>query len=462
MISSLKFTELGEDYFSRVTTQELKNSHLIHINKDLQASLEIKLSNEELRAVCSGEEKFEKVEPIASVYAGHQFGYFVPQLGDGRSCLIGEIKGYELSLKGAGTTPFSRGADGRAVLRSSIREYLCSIAMEGLNIATTKCLAIVASDSDVYREHVESGSIVTRVFESNIRFGHFEFFAANGQTENVKKLADFVLEHYYPHLKGKNCYLNLFKKIVQTTASMIAGWQAQGFAHGVMNTDNMSILGLTIDYGPFSFMENYNPSFICNHSDNQGRYSFERQPGVALWNLERLADSLKNLISETDLKDGLAEYQPTLIKEYSALMRRKFGLLKNIEGDSELINDFLELLYINKKDYHRSMRQLTSLEEQSLGANFNSWFKRYYERVEKEDEKANERNKLMNSVNPKYVLRNYLAEVAIRKAEDLNDYEEIDTLFNLLKSPFENHEGFEAYDNEAPDWGQNLELSCSS
>ena len=211
-----------------------------------------------------------------------------------------------------------------------------------------------------------------------------------------------------------------------------------------MNTDNMSILGLTIDYGPFSFMENYNPSFICNHSDNQGRYSFERQPGVALWNLERLADSLKNLISETDLKDGLAEYQPTLIKEYSALMRRKFGLLKNIEGDSELINDFLELLYINKKDYHRSMRQLTSLEEQSLGANFNSWFKRYYERVEKEDEKANERNKLMNSVNPKYVLRNYLAEVAIRKAEDLNDYEEIDTLFNLLKSPFENHEGFEA------------------
>ena len=283
---------------------------------------------------------------------------------------------------------------------------------------------------------------------------------------NSNALPDLELNSWmdllYPQLKGKNCYLNLFKKIVQTTASMIAGWQAQGFAHGVMNTDNMSILGLTIDYGPFSFMENYNPSFICNHSDNQGRYSFERQPGVALWNLERLADSLKNLISETDLKDGLAEYQPTLIKEYSALMRRKFGLLKNIEGDSELINDFLELLYINKKDYHRSMRQLTSLEEQSLGANFNSWFKRYYERVEKEDEKANERNKLMNSVNPKYVLRNYLAEVAIRKAEDLNDYEEIDTLFNLLKSPFENHKGFEAYDNEAPDWAQNLELSCSS
>ena len=462
MTNSLKFKDLGEDYFSVVVTQKLEKSRLIHVNKDLQASLEIKLSNEDLRAVCSGEKKFGQVEPIASVYAGHQFGYFVPQLGDGRSCLIGESNGYELSLKGAGTTPFSRGADGRAVLRSSIREYLCSIAMEGLNIATTKCLAIIASDTDVYREHVESGSIVTRVSESNIRFGHFEFFAAKGQNKNVKKLADFVIEHHYPELKGKNCYLDLFKKVVQTTASMIAGWQAQGFSHGVMNTDNMSILGLTIDYGPFSFMENYNPSFICNHSDNQGRYSFERQPGVALWNLERLANSLKNLINEDDLKDALSEYQSTLVKEYSVLMRRKFGLLKVVEDDSLLINDFLELLYSHKKDYHKSLRLLSSVKSQTLGSNFSAWFERYYERIEQEDEKTEERTKLMNLVNPKYVLRNYLAEVAIRKAEDLNEYDEIETLFNLFKSPFESHKGFESYDNEAPEWAQNLELSCSS
>ena len=462
MTNSLKFTDLGGDYTSRVNTQKLETSRLIHINNDLQSSLKIKLSEEELRAVCSGETKLGKVNPIASVYAGHQFGYFVPQLGDGRSCLIGESNGYELSLKGAGITPFSRGADGRAVLRSSIREYLCSIAMEGLNIATTKCLAIVASDTDVYREHTESASIVTRVSESNIRFGHFEFFAANGQNENVKKLADFVIEHHYPEIKGKNRYLELFKKVIQTTASMIAGWQAQGFAHGVMNTDNMSILGLTIDYGPFSFMENYNPSLICNHSDSQGRYSFERQTGVALWNRERLADSLKNLISEDDLKEALSEYQSSLIKKYSTLMRQKFGLLKTIDEDSKLINDFLELLYINKKDYHRSMRQLSSTESQSLGGNFNTWFKRYYERVEKEDKKPEDRNKLMNLINPKYVLRNYLAEVAIRKAEDLKEYDEIEILFNLLKSPFDNHKGFESYDNEAPDWAQHLELSCSS
>ena len=462
MISSPKFADLGEDYFSRVDTQKLKNSHLIHVNKDLQANLKLNLTEEELLAICSGEKKLGEVDPISSVYAGHQFGYFVPQLGDGRSCLIGELNGYELSLKGAGTTPFSRGADGRAVLRSSIREYLCSIAMEGLNIPTTKCLAIVASDTDVYREHIESGSIVTRVSESHIRFGHFEYFASKGQNENVKKLADFVINHYYPKLKGKKCYLDLFKTVVQTTAVMIARWQAQGFAHGVMNTDNMSILGLTIDYGPFSFMEIYNPAFICNHSDSQGRYSFERQPSVALWNLERLADSMRSLVDEDDLKDALAVYQSSLVKEYSLLMRQKFGLLKVVDEDSTLINDFLQLLYTNKRDYHRSMRQLSDQKEQSMGSEFDTWFERYHKRIKQEIEKPEQRIQLMNSVNPKYVFRNYLAEIAIRKAEDLNQYDEIETLFNLLRSPFESHKGFDLYDSEAPEWAQSLELSCSS
>ena len=242
----------------------------------------------------------------------------MPQLGDGRSCLIGEISNYEVSLKGAGTSPFSRGADGRAVLRSSIREYLCSIAMEALNIPTTKALALVASDTGVYREHLENASIVTRVAESHIRFGHFEFFAARGQTENVKKLADFVITHHLPHVDQEN-YLELFKEVVRSTALMIARWQGQGFAHGVMNTDNMSILGLTIDYGPFSFMETYNPGFICNHSDTQGRYSFEKQPSVALWNLHRLADAVKSLVNEAQLKEAIEEYSLTKDGSYSAI-----------------------------------------------------------------------------------------------------------------------------------------------
>ena len=461
MIGSLKYSDLGDEYFAQVETKKLENSKLIHVNQSLKKELNLDISDENLLSICSGEKKLGDVTPISTVYAGHQFGYFVPQLGDGRSCLVGEISNYEVSLKGAGTSPFSRGADGRAVLRSSIREYLCSIAMEALNIPTTKALALVASDTGVYREHLENASIVTRVAESHIRFGHFEFFAANGQNENVKKLADFVITHHMPKVDDEN-YLDLFKEVVRSTALMIARWQAQGFAHGVMNTDNMSILGLTIDYGPFSFMEAYDPGFICNHSDTQGRYSFEKQPSVALWNLHRLADALKSLVNETQLKDALSEYEPALVKEYSSLMRRKFGLLEVNDEDNALINDFLELLYINKKDYHRSMRQLSSGKEHSLGGNFDSWFVRYKARLEKETSKMSQRVDLMHSVNPKYILRNYLAEVAIRKAEDLNKYDEIETLFQLLKKPFDSHEGYETYDSEPPEWAQNLELSCSS
>jgi len=461
MIGSLKYSDLGDEYFAQVETKKLENSKLIHVNQSLKKELNLDISDENLLSICSGEKKLGDVTPISTVYAGHQFGYFVPQLGDGRSCLVGEISNYEVSLKGAGTSPFSRGADGRAVLRSSIREYLCSIAMEALNIPTTKALALVASDTAVYREHLENASIVTRVAESHIRFGHFEFFAANGQNENVKKLADFVIKHHMPEVDKEN-YLDLFKEVVRSTALMIARWQAQGFAHGVMNTDNMSIIGLTIDYGPFSFMETYNPGFICNHSDTQGRYSFEKQPSVALWNLHRLADALKSLVNETQLKDALSEYEPALVKEYSSLMRRKFGLLEVNDEDNALINDFLELLYINKKDYHRSMRQLSSGKEHSLGGNFDSWFVRYKDRLEKETSKMSQRVALMQSVNPKYILRNYLAEVAIRKAEDLNEYDEIETLFQLLKKPFDSHEGYETYDSEPPEWAQNLELSCSS
>jgi uncharacterized protein YdiU (UPF0061 family) len=461
MIGSLKYSDLGDEYFAQVETKKLENSKLIHVNQSLKKELNLDISDENLLSICSGEKKLGDVTPISTVYAGHQFGYFVPQLGDGRSCLVGEISNYEVSLKGAGTSPFSRGADGRAVLRSSIREYLCSIAMEALNIPTTKALALVASDTGVYREHLENASIVTRVAESHIRFGHFEFFAANGQNANVKKLADFVIKHHMPEVDNEN-YLDLFKEVVRSTALMIARWQSQGFAHGVMNTDNMSILGLTIDYGPFSFMETYNPGFICNHSDTQGRYSFEKQPSVALWNLHRLADALKSLVNEAQSKDALSEYEPALVKEYSSLMRRKFGLLEVNDEDNALINDFLELLYINKKDYHRSMRQLSSGKEHSLGGNFDSWFVRYKARLEKETSKMSQRVALMQSVNPKYILRNYLAEVAIRRAEDHNEYAEIDSLFKLLRAPFAEHEGYESYDSETPEWAQNLELSCSS
>ena len=461
MKNSLKFKDLGVDFFAHIQTQRLENSSLIHVNESLRQDLNFNITDKELLEICSGEKQLAQENPISTVYAGHQFGYFVPQLGDGRSCLIGELEGNEISLKGAGTSPFSRGADGRAVLRSSIREYLCSIAMQGLNIPTTKALAIVNSTSEVYREHVENAAVVTRVAESHIRFGHFEYFSSLGQNENVKKLADFIIQHYMPEVKQGD-YLGLLREVIQSTAIMIARWQAQGFSHGVMNTDNMSILGLTIDYGPFSFMETYDPSFICNHSDTQGRYSFERQPSVALWNLHRLADALKTLLEEEELKEALSMYEKILVKEYSSLMRNKFGFSVQDESDNFLINNFLELLYTHKKDYHQSIRQLSNGDEHSLGEVFDTWFKDYRKRLKKEKVDLNQRHNLMNGVNPKYILRNYLAEVAIRKAEDLNEYVEIDTLFKLLRAPFEEHEGHESYDSETPEWAQNLELSCSS
>ena len=460
MQSSLKFKDLGSDFFAQVNTQKLENSSLIHINESLRQELSIKANDNELLGICSGEKPLDNESPISTVYAGHQFGYFVPQLGDGRSCLIGEIDGLELSLKGAGTSPFSRGADGRAVLRSSIREYLCSIAMQGLKIPTTRALALVNSTSQVYREHVESAAIVTRVAESHIRFGHFEYFASQGQNENVIKLADFVIKHHMVELKQGD-YLGLFKQVIESTSIMIARWQAQGFSHGVMNTDNMSILGLTIDYGPFSFMETYDPAFICNHSDTQGRYSFERQPSVALWNLQRLASALESLIPEEQLKDALSTYEKILVKEYSYLMRSKFGLIRQDKGDNALINNFLELLYTQKKDYHRSMRMLLNQNENLLGDNFKSWLKDYKKRMNKEENLTQSLN-LMKQFNPKYILRNYLAEVAIREAEDLQKYEEIDILFRLLERPFDSHLDYESYDSEPPDWAKNLELSCSS
>ena len=460
MQSSLKFKDLGSDFFAQVNTQKLENTSLIHINDSLKQELSIKANDNELLGICSGEKPLDNESPISTVYAGHQFGYFVPQLGDGRSCLIGEIDGLELSLKGAGTSPFSRGADGRALLRSSIREYLCSIAMQGLKIPTTRALALVNSTSQVYREHVENAAIVTRVAESHIRFGHFEYFASKGQNENVKKLADFVIKHHMVGLEQSD-YLGLFKRVIESTSIMIARWQAQGFSHGVMNTDNMSILGLTIDYGPFSFMEAYDPAFICNHSDTQGRYSFERQPSVALWNLQRLASALESLIQEEQLKDALSTYEKILVKEYSYLMRSKFGLIRQDKGDNALINNFLELLYTQKKDYHRSMRMLLNQNENLLGDNFKSWLKDYKKRINKEENLTQSLN-LMKQFNPKYILRNYLAEVAIREAEDLQKYEEIDILFRLLERPFDSHLDYESYDSEPPDWAKNLELSCSS
>lgn len=465
----LDFLKLGEDFSTPIKTKSLDKAFLIHKNSQLYSELGLSLSDDQLLKITTGENKFEQTTPIASIYAGHQFGYFNPQLGDGRSCLIGQvqssginrqIESQELSLKGAGSTPYSRHADGRAVLRSSIREYLCSAAMQGLNIGTTKALTLVGSSTEVHRELLETAAIVMRVAPTHIRFGHFELFASRGQVAQVKKLADFVIEHHFPALQGSQMYADLLLEIVRRTAIMIASWQAQGFAHGVMNTDNMSILGLTIDYGPFGFMEKYNPQFVCNQSDHEGRYGFDQQPSIGLWNLTRLAEALSSLIDAKTIKAILQSYEQQLIKTYSDLMRQKFGLTQQHDGDHQLINQFLDLLRTYKKDYTNSLRNLTDLDSLSTDVNFSSWLSLYDKRLG--DEKVDDRAELMNSVNPKFILRNYLAEEAIREAEDNKSYEKISDLFDLLSNPFEEHVGSEDYTQEAPNWAQGLNVSCSS
>ena len=465
----LDFLKLGEDFSTPIKTKSLDKAFLIHKNSQLYSELGLSLSDDQLLKITTGENKFEQTTPIASIYAGHQFGYFNPQLGDGRSCLIGQvqssginrqIESQELSLKGAGSTPYSRHADGRAVLRSSIREYLCSAAMQGLNIGTTKALTLVGSSTEVHRELLETAAIVMRVAPTHIRFGHFELFASRGQVAQVKKLADFVIEHHFPALQGSQMYADLLLEVVRRTAIMIASWQAQGFAHGVMNTDNMSILGLTIDYGPFGFMEKYNPQFVCNQSDHEGRYGFDQQPSIGLWNLTRLAEALSSLIDAKTIKAILQSYEQQLIKTYSDLMRQKFGLTQQHDGDHQLINQFLDLLRTYKKDYTNSLRNLTDLDSLSTDVNFSSWLSLYDKRLG--DEKVDDRAELMNNVNPKFILRNYLAEEAIREAEDNKSYEKISDLFDLLSNPFEEHVGSEDYTQEAPNWAQGLNVSCSS
>ncbi|MDO7634895.1 MAG: YdiU family protein, partial [Porticoccaceae bacterium] len=331
----------------------------------------------------------------------------------------GKTELWDIQLKGAGPTPYSRFADGRAVLRSSIREYLCSEAMHGLGIASTRALYLLDSKTRIYREDVESGAIVCRVARSHIRFGSFEHFHYRNQPEGVAALADYVIDRHFPEWAAEhNRYLKLFTQTVENTAKMIAQWQAVGFSHGVMNTDNMSILGDTLDYGPFGFLDSYNPNFICNHSDSHGRYSFKNQPSVGLWNLNALATSLMSLLSSDELIAVLKTYEPHYLTHYRALMAAKLGLLEYRDDDEQLLNSLLELLQKNAVDYSLFFRQLCtfSATDQSVRDHFidrdafDLWAEQYLQRLAQQPLTDQQRCAQMLRTNPKYVLRNYMAQ----------------------------------------------------
>jgi len=474
------FARLPASLFSHVTPQGFARPHLVSFNPRVAALLDIdpaEAARPEFAACFGGQKILPGSEPLAMKYTGHQFGGYNPDLGDGRGLLLGEIlnrKGerWDMHLKGAGKTPYSRFGDGRAVLRSCIREYLGSEAMHHLGIASTRALCIVSSDEAVQRETVEHGAMLLRVADSHVRFGHFEWLYHSGQPELLKTLADYVIDRHFPELAdARDKYLRFFREVVQRTVRMLAQWQLVGFAHGVMNTDNFSITGSTFDYGPYGFLDAYEPGFICNHSDHNGRYAWNQQASVGLWNLNALAHALSGLIEHDALVSTLQDYEAAFVGVYADGLRAKLGLQEERTEDRELAIDFLELLTKGGLDYTRSFRALSTLHTSDTHPalrddfldreSFDAWLQRYRQRLVLENSVAAERALRMNATNPKYILRNYLAQGAIDQAEK-GDYREIETLRELLEKPFDEQPEKEAYAALPPDWGRHLEISCSS
>jgi uncharacterized protein YdiU (UPF0061 family) len=477
------FARLPDTFHSRLHPTPLPEPYLVSFNANAAELIDLD-ADEAMRADFAeyfiGNRLLPGSDPLAMLYAGHQFGHFVPQLGDGRAILLGEVKNragehWDLQLKGAGATPFSRSGDGRAVLRSSIREYLCSEAMHGLGIPTTRALCIVGSDEEIWRETVESAAVVTRIAPSHVRFGSFEVFFYRDQPEPISLLADYVITRHFPELAdAPDKYPRFLNEVVTRTARLMAKWQAVGFSHGVMNTDNMSILGLTFDYGPFGFMDAYNPGYVCNHSDHGGRYAFDRQPQIGLWNLTCLAQALTPIIPVEEARAVLGNYGPTYAEHYVDLMSQKLGLTRAGKEDVALMEALLGVMHANQVDYTHLFRSLGHFksapgEQNSVVRDqfidrpaFDAWAETYRARLQNEAGTDEERKVRMDRVNPKYILRNYLAQVAIGKAEKERDFSEVDRLLKLLGSPFDEQPEMADYAAPPPDWAQHISVSCSS
>jgi uncharacterized protein YdiU (UPF0061 family) len=442
------FSRLPDVFYQRVKPMAFPNPHLVSFNPAAAELIDLdpgEVKRPEFAEYFSGARLLPGGEPLAMLYSGHQFGHYVPQLGDGRAILLGEVRNHkgekwDLHLKGAGLTRYSRDGDGRAVLRSTIREYLCGEALHGLGIPTTRSLCIISGEEIVLRE-----------------------------------LADYVIQQHYPHLiEAENRYARLLHEVAVRTGELLAQWQAAGWAHGVMNTDNMSILGLTLDYGPYGFMEQYDPAFICNHSDHHGRYSFQNQPDIGYWNIRALAQALSPLMEQADVLMAPKIYEKTMLERYADLMRSKLGLMESHAGDDKLVTDLLNLMDSSRVDYTSFFRSLNEfrLDQKDSGSGlrdqflhreaFDDWAARYRERLRAEKSEDEERRVRMNRVNPKYVLRNHLAQKAISQAIQYQDYSEIDQLLNLLNDPFTERPGMEEYAALPPPGSASIIVSCSS
>ncbi|MBU3059895.1 protein adenylyltransferase SelO [Pseudomonas indica] len=475
-----RFARLGDAFSTEVLPEPIAEPRLVVASPAAMALLDLDSEVAEqpvFAELFAGHKLWSEAEPRAMVYSGHQFGVYNPRLGDGRGLLLGEVvnaagEHWDLHLKGAGPTPYSRMGDGRAVLRSSIREFLASEAQHALGIPTTRALCVTGSSTPVYREKRETAAMLLRLARSHVRFGHFEYFYYTRQLDQLKQLGEHVLNEHFRHcLEQETPYAAFYREVVERTAELIARWQAYGFCHGVMNTDNMSILGVTFDYGPYAFLDDFDANFICNHSDDTGRYSFSNQVPIAHWNLAALAQALTPMVEIDSLRASLDLFLPLYQTHYLDLMRRRLGFVSADDGDASLVERLLQLMQSSPVDYSRFFRELgDSAPEQALGrlrddfvdlAGFDTWAADYRTRLEREGGSQDERRARMHAVNPRYVLRNYLAQQAIEAAEQ-GDYGVVRELHRVLSRPFDEQPGMERYAERPPEWGKHLEISCSS
>ena len=492
-LSSLRwvnsFGQLPEAFYTRLAPDPLPAPYLVGISDSALQLIGVDRDAPRTRpflSIFSGSQVPDGADPLAAVYAGHQFGVYVSRLGDGRAILLGGVRGpdgqeQELQLKGSGRTPYSRMGDGRAVLRSSIREFLASEAMHALGIPSTRALAVIGSDAPVLRETVETAAVVTRIAPSFLRFGSFEYFFWQRRHRELRQLADYAIATCFPQCsEAAQPYLELLIQISRRTAQLMARWQAVGFCHGVMNTDNLSILGLTIDYGPFTFMDAFDIDHVCNHSDDSGRYAFSRQPAVAHWNLRCLGQALLPLTGHAEQTIAAADlFWDEFERSFMEQLRAKLGLTQPNDGDAVLVQDTLELLDRHRVDWTAFWRRLSAVDgcahatagSASLRALFDepaeleAWLARYRARLASEPVAAAERATRMNRVNPKFVLRNHLAEHAIRQArgdDGPRDFSEVDRLLGCLQRPYDEQPQFEHYALPPAADVSAVPLSCSS
>ncbi|MGC9493706.1 protein adenylyltransferase SelO [Vibrio genomosp. F10] len=463
-----------EGFYHQQVAEHAPSPKLVAFNYALAKSLNIDVTqadDEQLAQVFSGQQRLEGSDPIAQAYAGHQFGHYNPQLGDGRALLLGEVidvKGQrkDIQLKGSGRTPYSRSGDGKAAIGPVIREYLAAEAMHALHIPTTRALAAVTTGEQIWRDHMVDGATLTRVAASHIRVGTFQYFAAQGDPNDVKRLADYTIERHYPEVKNSDSrYLELLKSVCARQAILVSKWQLVGFIHGVMNTDNTTVSGETIDYGPCAFMDHYDPNTLFSSIDANGRYAYSNQPQIAQWNLARFAETLLPLLAESE--EEAVEIATNTLHEFMSLynqlwldgMRTKLGLTNQEDGDLTLVQDTLTMLHEQHIDFTLFFRSLSSallsndsstLTLFSDVERWGEWKTKWLARIEREAIAEGERVSLMNAHNPVYIPRNHKVEEALSAAEQQNDFQPFERLLSVLMNPFEVQPDCEEFELPAP------------